>query len=192
MQEEQLPWVKGTTVIARLFVHAPDSVASFFDRAAAAGVRGTRCNAAGAAAGGAPPQPPPDATPGSALLLDFLATTADSFDAVAQPADRKLVAMAFAAALTAPTPGILSLFEVLLAHVTSVYLTLEESAAENGGDDPCDHEAYGVLLGAGADGGGIDDVAVAMSDDAEGARLDTFSRSPGYNRLVCSGLCPCL
>ena len=109
-------------MIARIFVHAPAAVLPFFDRAAAAGVHAplstshssasTSSSAAGVAANGAAFQPPQGCTPGQALCLAFMNVWMEGFDAVAQPAERKLCAMAFAAALALPLQGILGLFEV--------------------------------------------------------------------------------
>ena len=56
--------------------------------------------------------------------------------------------------------------QVLAAHITSVYLALEEVAAS--APEGFDDDIYDVLLSVQSDTGGPDDVAIAMSDDAEG------------------------
>ena len=144
-----MPRTKGATLFARLLLHCPASVRPFFDAAAA--------TTAAAASG-------------DALLLHLLATWArDLFDATAQAAERKLGAMAFAAALALPVPGVLDLFDELVAHVTGVFLSLEEAGLDS--PDDFGGELFSVLLSAAADmPAAVEDPSVTISREAQGAR----------------------
>lgn len=165
MQEEALAWAKGVTVVARIILHAPQATLQFFDAAAAAGITCTGNVAAvvpndaeGSAAG--------------ALLLCFVAVWADGFDMIAQPADRKLCAMAFAQLLALDVPGGWGLFAELMTHITSVYLALEEAGVD--GPNDFEDEMYAILLNVAADIELPDDLALILSDDAEGVPLPTL------------------
>jgi hypothetical protein len=156
-QEAVLAWVKGVVVFARILVHSPGAVQRLFEDAVAAGVRHMP---AGASAGTVPPP-----ASGAALLTDFVACVADSFDRIALPGERKLCAMALARALTLPAPPILSHLELVVCQLTGVWNALEGGGASD--VDP----AWLAADFSRFDADALDDleVPVSMSEDAQGA-----------------------
>lgn len=170
VQEEVLSWVKGVGVIARGLLHCPQATAQLFADAQAQGVRRIPK--------GQPPSAAPPAASGAALLATFLADVADNFDCIAQPADRKLAAMAAAAALTLPAPEVLEHVEALAVAMTGVW-----EALEGGGND-----FPGEYAWIGADPGDYfptSEMPVCLSEDAQGAA----AASVGPVFLVLRGAC---
>jgi hypothetical protein len=172
MQEEALPRARATTVFARILVHCPSSTVPLFERAYTEGVRTAPTGATYATV--------PATSSASALLLQFASSWAEVFDAVAQPVDRKLCAMAFASLLTLPVPGVLDLFSVLMAHVTGVYLALEESGVDGG--EEFGGEMYSVLLNVRPDWAASsgEDPSLTISEDAVGVLLSPSSLYLSY------------
>lgn len=149
-----MSWVKGIGVIARGLLHCPQATAQLFAEAQAQGVRRVPK--------GQTPASVPAAASGAALLADFAADVVENFDCIAQPADRKLTAMALAAALALPAPELLEHTETMAAAVTSVW-----EALEGGGNDFPSEYAW-----IGADPGDYFptmEMPVCLSEDAQGA-----------------------
>lgn len=61
------------------------------------------------------------AVPAPQLLLSLLDLWLDRFDSIGNPAQRKLSALALAALLPAPVPGLLERLELMATHITSVW-----------------------------------------------------------------------
>jgi hypothetical protein len=87
-----------------------------------------------AAAQVAPPvDAPPAADPAARLLLALLDLWLDRFDAIGQPAARKLSALALCALLPAPLPPLLERLELIATHVTSVWFEVGRRCCGAGG-----------------------------------------------------------
>lgn len=177
VQEEVLSWVKGVGVIARGLLHCPEATARLFADAQAQGVRRV--------AKGQSPAATPPAASGGALLAAFLGDVAENFDAIAQPADRKLAAMAAAAALALPAPEVLEHFEVIAAAMTAVW-----EALEGGGNDfPAEYAWIGADPG---DYFPTSEMPVCLSEDAQGAWPTLLSSYPPSVWLEVRGPTPLL
>eukprot|EP00798_Chlamydomonas_sp_ICE-L_P013624 gene13625-19502_t len=143
-KESPLTNASGNVVFARILLQTPNVFMDIF----------VQCIAQGAQPPQAAAVPPTTAAP-ELLLHHFLEKWMDSFDGVAQPASRKLAALAQCCLLTLPSSVVLLHFDSIVANVTGVWHeqdnrgTLDghgDSGAAGWGDDDGNDNVLGADL----------------------------------------------
>ncbi|WIA40697.1 hypothetical protein OEZ86_004393 [Tetradesmus obliquus] len=146
-------------LFARLLLQHPAAFEQLLGNAAAAGIRAADPQQQQQQGGGSSPE---------ALLLGLVSVWCETFDSIAQPLARKLAACGLAALLGLPVKALLQQLPLLLSNISSVWLELEASGA----DDPCSDRGellYGGGLWSGSssssawEDGGYDDSSLGLS-----------------------------
>ncbi|WIA20395.1 hypothetical protein OEZ85_004815 [Tetradesmus obliquus] len=146
-------------LFARLLLQHPAAFEQLLGNAAAAGIRAADPQQQQQQGGGSSPE---------ALLLGLVSVWCEAFDSIAQPLARKLAACGLAALLGLPVKALLQQLPLLLSNISSVWLELEASGA----DDPCSDRGellYGGGLWSGSssssawEDGGYDDSSLGLS-----------------------------
>eukprot|EP00878_Enallax_costatus_P033052 GHUV01036429.1.p1 GENE.GHUV01036429.1~~GHUV01036429.1.p1 ORF type:complete len:379 (+),score=66.51 GHUV01036429.1:725-1861(+) len=112
-RESGVAVANSLTLIGRLLLQSPSAFEQLIGTAAAADI-----GASGAATG-------PEV-----LLVSLGSLWCEAFDSIAQPLARKLSACALATLIGLPVKALLNLLPIMLNHITSVWLEVESSGAD--------------------------------------------------------------